>query len=225
MPYFSLTKLFWSDEGSFEHGPVEVSTEQHRPTQIRPRQVGSGEIGLVQGRLAQIRIAEISPGEVGPAQIGPDQPGFAQIRMVEIGLAQVGLAQVGFGKVVFTQIGFTLVHPAQFDRCIWMLLSPHVPERGTLLLEQVHLFLIGHPGFPPFFHCGQGVCSELLCLSPSQITLAVLPGGDRGKPKAACTAAPGSQAASEVCLYIHVSTRLLVTCGVRLIVPIPPTAD
>ena len=29
--HVGLTQLFWSDERSFEHGPVEVSIEQNRP--------------------------------------------------------------------------------------------------------------------------------------------------------------------------------------------------
>ncbi len=55
--HFGLTQLFWSDERSFEHSPIEVSLEQNRPTEIRPRQIGIGEIGIVQVRLAQICIA------------------------------------------------------------------------------------------------------------------------------------------------------------------------
>lgn len=67
MPYFSLTQLFWSDEGPLEHGPIEVSIEQNRPAQVRPRQVGISEIGIVQVHL-QIRIAEVGCDKVGPAQ-------------------------------------------------------------------------------------------------------------------------------------------------------------
>ncbi len=148
--HFGLTQLFWSDERAFQRGPVELSLDQNRTAQVRPRQIGTDEIGMAEIRLAQIRLAQVGCGEIGSAQIGPDQPGFAQVRIVEISFAQVGSAQVGLGEVDFTQVSFTQVHSAQLDHCVGMFFSPRVPERGTLLLEQVHLLHIGHLDCPPF---------------------------------------------------------------------------
>ena len=65
--HFGLTQLFWSDQHTFQRGPVELSLDQNRTAQVRPRQVGIGEISMGEIRLAQNRLAQIGCGEIGSA--------------------------------------------------------------------------------------------------------------------------------------------------------------
>jgi hypothetical protein len=93
------------------------------------------------------------------------------------------------------------------------MLSGQARKRGPLLLEQVQLFLIGHPGFPPFFIADRAHALTRNASVRLKKALAGPLGGDLGKAKAACAAAPCSQAASGVFWHMLASAGLLVICS------------
>jgi len=126
-----------------EGGTAEVGTAEGSTAEIGLVEVGTAEVGIVEGGTTEIGKDEDGLAEVGTTEVGKGEVGMVEVDLAEVGTAEFGTAEVGLAEVGKEEVGTAEVGTAEIRCCLWMLLSPYIPNVWSLL-QHFQLVLICH---------------------------------------------------------------------------------